>query len=100
MRQLLSAEATEASRHRARLASQMAESCPQSWRLEIALTGSASRGVADAESDIELNFWGDVLPTTQERKAWLPGIGAMDEALAVLVTTDATTCVSSPCRSN
>jgi hypothetical protein len=91
MKQLLSAEATEASRQRATLASQMAESCPQSWRLEIALTGSASRGVAGAESDIELNFWGHVLPTAQERQAWLAGIGATDVALAVEVTACGTT---------
>jgi hypothetical protein len=69
----------------------MAASCPQTWLLEIALTGSPSRGAADADSDIELNFWGHELPTTEARGAWLGEIGATDVALAVEVTPDATT---------
>ncbi len=76
---------------RLELARHMGAECHPSWNLEMALTGSASRGLADSESDIELNAWGHELPTTDERAAWLRTLGATDLALAVEVTDDGTT---------
>jgi hypothetical protein len=61
------------------------------WDLEMALTGSASRGVADIHSDIELNAWGYTLPSTDARAGWLRALRATQIALAVEVTDDGTT---------
>ncbi len=42
------------------------------------LTGSASRGVADKYSDIEMMFYVDALPVREDREAWLYDAGALD----------------------
>jgi hypothetical protein len=69
-------DATEASRVRYQLASELAQACPRELGQEIALTGSVSRGVADADSDIELNFWTDQIPPGSARERWLREMGA------------------------
>ena len=56
----------------------------------MALTGSASRGLADAHSDIELNAWGHELPPPEERDIWLRALGATDIALEVETFDDGT----------
>jgi len=56
---LLPPNATGESRVRCELARQLARGWSVELGREIALTGSASRGVADDLSDIELNFWVD-----------------------------------------
>lgn len=68
--------ATEASRARLELALELAERCPIELGREIAVTGSVARGVADDDSDIELNFWVESLPPAEERSAWLRDLGA------------------------
>lgn len=59
------------SRRRAALAAEFVRSCPLALGQEIAITGSVARGVADMDSDIELNFWTETLPSREERERWL-----------------------------
>lgn len=70
------------SRHRAQIAVALAVACPAQIGgiacEEIALTGSTARGLADAESDLELNFWSDAIPSGEARAAWLRDAGAAD----------------------
>lgn len=70
--------ASEASRLRYEQAQELARFCPPSLGQEIALTGSASVGLADEHSDIELNFWVDTLPSPDKRAHWLREAGATD----------------------
>lgn len=86
----LDAAATEESWLRWRLAREMVARCPVEWNLDMALTGSASRGWADTDSDIELNAWGQTLPTPDARAVWLQALGATEIALVVEVTDDGT----------
>ncbi len=74
----LPAGASEASVRRYRLAQELAALCPPALGQEIALTGSASRGVSDEVSDIEINFWAEQLPSVEQQLAWLHEIGATD----------------------
>jgi hypothetical protein len=70
--------ASRTSRSRYNLACELARLCPPSLGQEIALTGSASLGLSDEHSDIELNFWTDALPAPDERAHWLRKAGATD----------------------
>ncbi|WP_345462373.1 hypothetical protein [Deinococcus carri] len=45
------------------------------------MTGSVSRGVADAFSDLELNFWVEEVPLLGELQAWLCSRGVDVEPL-------------------
>lgn len=54
--------ATDASRRRAELAGQLARGCPVELAEEIALVGSTAHGLADDDSDLELNHWADAIP--------------------------------------
>lgn len=74
-------DATEASRVRFELARELAERCPPELGHEIAVSGSVARGIADDDSDIELNFWTDETPPVDAREAWLREMGA-DELVA------------------
>ena len=74
---------TAESLRRHALAQQLADLTPAAFAPEIALTGSAALGVADARSDLELNLWCDALPPAEARRAWLQEIGATDVALEV-----------------
>jgi hypothetical protein len=71
----LSPDASKASHSRYKLARELARLCPPPLGQEIALTGSASLGLSDEHSDIELNFWTDTLPTPDERARWLREAG-------------------------
>ncbi len=66
------------SARRRRLAGELARACPADHGREIAVTGSAALGLADATSDLELNFWVDELPPVEARRAWLERVGATE----------------------
>jgi hypothetical protein len=67
---------TPASQIRARIATRLAQSCPPALVEQIALTGSTARGLADDESDLELNLWSATIPSAAARIAWLQAAGA------------------------
>jgi len=71
---------TEAVTLRRGLAAALAAACPAALARDIAVTGSVARGLADAHSDIELNFWvdGPELPAGAARTAWLRDLGVED----------------------
>lgn len=73
--------ATNASRQRYEIAARLAESCPPELGDEVALTGSTARGLADEDSDLELNLWGEQIPSAEARTAWLAAAGV--EAIEV-----------------
>lgn len=70
--------ATEASQRRAELALRLAQTCPLELADEIALVGSVAHGVADDESDLELNLWSEAIPPLAARIVWLQAAGASD----------------------
>lgn len=72
---MLLEKTTSESRLRLQYARAIADSCPESLFDEIALTGSSARGIATANSDIEINFWVSELPPQQARIRWLESIG-------------------------
>lgn len=59
-------------------AREITESCPENLFTQIALTGSSARGIATAESDIEINFWVDELPSLDSRKQWIQSLNVTD----------------------
>ena len=67
-----------ASQRRADLARRLAQSCPPALADEIALVGSTARGLADDESDLELNLWAEAIPPLDARLNWLRSAGASD----------------------
>lgn len=73
--------ATPESRQRLTLALMLTRSCPITLGQEIALTGSAARGLADADSDLEINFWVEALPAPDDRAEWLYSMGVRDYVL-------------------
>lgn len=72
---------TEASLYRLELARELTRLCPPDLGQVVALTGSASRGVADEGSDAELNFWVDEQPDRATLLDWLRRAGATDVIL-------------------
>lgn len=70
--------ATEASYIRYHMAHELALLSPQLIGHEVILTGSVSRGISDEHSDIEMVFYGESIPTTDERDNWLRSIHATD----------------------
>jgi predicted nucleotidyltransferase len=70
--------ATEASQRRAELALKLTQTCPPHLADEIALVGSTAHGVADDESDLELNLWAESIPSLGARLEWLRAAGATD----------------------
>ena len=74
----LPAGATAASRRRLGIAAELAALCPERLGREIAVAGSVSLGIADEASDIELNFWCDVVPSLADRLDWLEQAGVTD----------------------
>lgn len=78
----LPAGATPASRYRYDIARRLAEACPATLGEEIAVTGSVALGVADDASDVEVNFWTDVLPSVEERRDWIDRIGGAEAQIA------------------
>jgi len=63
------------------LAEHLAASCPPELGATIAITGSTARGLADASSDLEMNYWGETIPPVEARVAWLRDAGV--EAIQV-----------------
>src|SRR3970040_1946526 len=57
------------------VARDLAERGPPGLGAEIAVTGSVSKGFADADSDLELNFWTKEVVPVDEAAAWLASIG-------------------------
>jgi hypothetical protein len=74
----LPSHATEASHKRYQLALHLVETCPPEMADEIALTGSTARGLADEDSDLELNLWSEKLLPAYERIAWLEAAGVQN----------------------
>lgn len=70
--------ATLASRQRAELALMLVRECPPELGDEIALVGSTARGLADDDSDLELNLWAISIPPVEARVDWLRSAGATD----------------------
>jgi hypothetical protein len=70
--------ATEDSHIRYKIAQELANLASPSFGQESVLTGSASRGVADKYSDIEMMFYVDALPAQEDRETWLRFAGASD----------------------
>lgn len=56
-------------------AAELAGLCPPELGGEIAVTGSVSKGFADANSDIEMNFWTEATPPLDAVTGWLESIG-------------------------
>jgi len=56
----------------------LVEACPFDLGYEIAVTGSAARGMADEFSDVEINVWGDRVPDERAWRDWLEGSDATD----------------------
>lgn len=63
---------------RLQYAEEIADLCPESLFDEIALTGSSARGIATADSDIEINFWVDDLPGFESRFEWIQSLNVTD----------------------
>jgi len=57
---------------------------------EIAVSGSTALGMADAYSDLELNFWTEAVPPADVRAAWLESMSATDVAVDVESSRDGT----------
>ncbi len=76
MPKTLPENATPASRKLYDLAVRLANACPPAFASEIALVGSASMGLSDDQSDLDINFWADTIPPEAERVAWLQSLGA------------------------
>jgi hypothetical protein len=57
------------------VAQRLADSCPVSLGDEIAVTGSIPLGLADQDSDVELNLWTAELPSVEARAEWIQSIG-------------------------
>lgn len=74
----LSEHASDANRKRFEIAVRLAELCPLALGSELALTGSTASGLADDESDLELNLWGESIPPAAARVAWLQAAGVSD----------------------
>lgn len=72
---------SEESRLRLNLSRRICDSCPIDLGREIAMTGSAANGIADARSDVELNLWVDHPPNARARRDWLESVGCEDIVL-------------------
>jgi hypothetical protein len=72
--------ATEASLLRYELAQILVAAAPSSFGQEAILSGSTARGFADEDSDIEMVFYVDVLPSASDRKVWLERVGVAEIA--------------------
>ena len=83
-------DATTESRRRLALAEELVRACPPAFGSEAALTGSAAAGAADGHSDLEINFWAEMLPPVEERAAWLHALGATNIAVDLEPSADGT----------
>eukprot|EP00123_Amoebidium_parasiticum_P020004 comp40142_c0_seq1/m.47413 comp40142_c0_seq1/g.47413 ORF comp40142_c0_seq1/g.47413 comp40142_c0_seq1/m.47413 type:complete len:298 (-) comp40142_c0_seq1:738-1631(-) len=67
--------ATKRSQELVELAQEYAHACPPDLAGAIAVTGSASRGVADRFSDVEINFWCESLQEAEVYQQWQKSLG-------------------------
>lgn len=77
---MLPDHAMHTSQHLANLASTIAAQAPNE-ATEIILEGSTARGIADQFSDIELQFFSDSVPSTQDILTWMDRIGFTGDVL-------------------
>lgn len=64
---------------RIQLAVNIAQSAPTAFGSEAAVVGSASRGTADNDSDVDIQFWViGKIPSIGARETWLADIGGTD----------------------
>ncbi|MFQ3566731.1 MAG: DUF4037 domain-containing protein [Aggregatilineales bacterium] len=59
-------------------AAALAATCPPELGREIAVLGSVARGLADAQSDLEIALWNVTLPPVTARAGWLADQGVTD----------------------
>lgn len=85
---------TPASQRRRELARMLAQDCPPELGAEIALTGSSARGLADDDSDLELNLWVERLPPVEARLRWLAAAGVQQPAAAAAPRPDGSEWIS------
>lgn len=74
----LPSTATAASLARLELARRLTAHCPPPLGAAIALTGSSARGLADDDSDAEINHWVERMPPLKVRAAYLTATGVTD----------------------
>jgi hypothetical protein len=86
----LPAGSSVASRARYEAACRLAGAFPPGWGGELALTGSASRGWADDDSDIEFVAWMSEVPSADDRRAWRESVGIVDAAADPHTSVDGT----------
>ena len=91
---MLKANASHESLIRYQLAQTIAAQCPEEFFLEIALTGSAARGLSHHESDFEINFWVERIPRVDLRLRWLQSIGVENLQLAAQPRRDGSQWIS------
>lgn len=65
-------------RARIKLAEEIASKCPVEYGKEIIITGSVSRGLADENSDIEIEFLVDNLMLECDMVSWIKEIGGAE----------------------
>lgn len=63
---------------RTELAKEIADKCPEEYGKEIIIAGSVSRGLADENSDIEIEFLVDNMISQQDRVNWIKEIGGTE----------------------
>lgn len=68
-------ELNKESEIRYKVAEEVAFKCPSSIGKEIIVVGSVSRGVADRNSDIEIELLNENIPSEKERVDWIKQIG-------------------------
>jgi hypothetical protein len=91
---LLKPSATPESQVRYHHAQAIAAQCPEDFFIEIALTGSAARGLSNANSDFEINFWIEKMPRVDLRLRWLQSIGVENLQLAAQPRRDGSQWIS------
>jgi predicted nucleotidyltransferase len=69
--------ATQASLTRFRIAQELVEKSPPGLGREVWLSGSVARGFADHDSDVEVSFLVDGLPSPSRRRRWLEKAGVI-----------------------
>lgn len=75
---LLPTEATQDSYTLCEIAKDLAQLCPPELGQEIMAIGSVGWGKADADSDIDMEFWVEKAPLPKAATAWLEKAGATD----------------------
>ena len=69
---------SQESRQLRAIAQDLCQSCPPELGIEILVSGSVGWGTADADSDLDLEFWVEQLPDAETALNWLAEAGATD----------------------